>query len=118
MEKTVSLIKKLLERVPYTVNMLEGFTDGCIYYLNNEDTYKIALCKTSDSKYQISFDIIRYKYPLYSKEFFFDVSEKEYMEIKWKFEEWNTYLNNRSLEQFEDFVNEEPDSSMDGLLND
>lgn len=40
------------------------------------------------------------------------------MEIKWKCEEWNKYLEEQQLNQFEEFVNGFENNSMDELLND
>lgn len=48
---------------------------------------------------------------------FIPLTEKEYMDIKWKIEDWQKELENKALEEFKDFVEAEP-SSMDDLLND
>lgn len=46
-----------------------------------------------------------------------DVTEKEYMELKWTIEEWAKILEEKAFEDFKEFAETEP-NSMDDLLND
>lgn len=46
-----------------------------------------------------------------------ELSEKEYMELKWQIENWLDLINDSLYNQFKEFAESE-DSSMDDLLND
>ena len=52
------------------------------------------------------------------REFYYELTEKEYMEIKWKIEEWANNLNTYALNKFAEYVNSFPKNPMDALLDD
>ena len=45
------------------------------------------------------------------------LTEKEFMEIKWKTQEWEKVLREKALDAFKEFAESDP-TSMDDLLND
>lgn len=46
------------------------------------------------------------------------LTEKEFMEIKWKIQEWSEELETKAFEEFKDFAEPEEPSAMDDLLKD
>ena len=46
-----------------------------------------------------------------------ELTEREFMDLKWTMEEWNKVLEDKAFEEFKDFAENEP-NSMDDLLKD
>ena len=116
MTDLLTLIKKLLNHVPNRIDV-NPFIDGGIEYLYENLSYRISYWKSKD-EYTISFYISEKNSYCHLNEKMINVSEKDYMEIKWKCEEWGKYLEEQRLNQFEEFVNGFENNSMDELLND
>ena len=119
MDELKTLIKKLLNQVPNRIEPIFDDVDSIIYEYNGKE-YTISLFRDFDgpNSYRIALytDVISTYRQL--KTFYIDISEKEYMEIKWKIEEWNDYLTNQQMDQFKEFVESFSNNSMDELLND
>ena len=116
MTDLLTLIKKLLNHVPNRINV-SPFIDGGVEYFYENLIYCINYWKGQDG-YTISLHITEKNPYFHLNEKTMKVSEKDYMEIKWKCEEWSKYLEEQQLNQFEEFVNGFENNSMDELLND
>lgn len=106
-----NLIFALLEKCP---NHAFSYPDGgeALYYYKDATSYNLGL--TSGDKYVAHFMI--YSGPnVFNKEV--SLTEKEFMEMKWKLEDWAKDLEAKAFEEFKDFVESKP-NSMDDLLND
>lgn len=118
MTDLLTLIKKLLNQVPNRADKdVNPFIDGGVEYFYENLNYSIDYWKGQNG-YTISLHISE-RNPFYClNHITIEVSEKDYMEIKWKCEEWSKYLKEQQLNQFEEFVNGFENNSMDELLND
>ena len=117
MTDLLTLIKKLLKQVPNRIT-------SCVFDDSNDAEYLCDNLKYSiryscyNTQYFIHLNIARtepYWFILHEAQI--EVSEKDYMETKWKIEEWKNYLEEQYLNQFEEFVDSFSDNSMDSLLN-
>jgi hypothetical protein len=99
-----SLIKKIPNRVSENLTTIY-VTEKLRIILWIKDDYNVEI-SISDKK---GSEQVVYKY--------LELSEKEYMELKWKLEDWKKYLDNQLLDAFEEFADTDPES-MDDLLND
>ena len=85
------------------------------YDLNKPVSYSISLFKDVKEKpYSVSIRISE-EFNTYNKDI--ELTEKEYMDIKWTIEEWIKDLEEKAFEDFAKFAESEP-NSMDDLLND
>lgn len=110
MDDLKTLVNKLLCKRPDVI--YEMFGPGA-QYQNKDFIYDIML---SESKHIVTLNIqgnvaITSNYDI-------ELTEKEYMELKWKIEAWRDELQNSNFETFKEFVNEIPERGMDDLLND
>lgn len=108
MSKLVSLVKKLLERKPDNCGM---FCDYVAY------KHKDGFYRVDTSEYDKTYSIYLFD-TSNETQFSEEVSERDYMEIKWAIEEWRKILHEDAFDEFEEFVNEVPDQGMDELLHD
>lgn len=114
-KEIISLVKKLLKRIP--TNVPSGPFDSCSITYNNDDfTFYIDLYTNIDSKYMLSLHINNHNISQYN-DYQFEIGEKDYMEIKWKIEEWSNYLKEQAFNKFKEFI-EEDDTQIDDLLDD
>ena len=117
----------LLKKCPKCVEL---WGDGCrITYKNGDSNYTFHLSRPPKEDDEIPFpdDTSRVHYEFQmdvylnsaNKHFYdkIELTEKEYMEIKWTVEEWHDIFTTAVLDEFKEFVETEP-SSMDDLLND
>lgn len=116
MTDLLTLIKKLLNHVPNRMDV-NPFIDGGAEYFYENLSYRIDYWKSQD-EYILCLNITERHPYFHLSEKTIKVSEKDYMEIKWKCEEWSKYLEEQQLNQFEEFVNGFENNSMDELLND
>ena len=85
------------------------------YDLNKPVSYSISLFKdVKDKQYSVSIRINE-EFNTYIKNI--ELTEKEYMDVKWTIEEWIKDLEEKAFEDFAKFAESEP-NSMDDLLND
>lgn len=85
------------------------------YDLNKPTSYSISLFKDiKDKPYSVNIRINE-EFNTYIKDV--ELTEKEYMDIKWTIEEWIKDLEQKAFEDFAKFAESEP-NSMDDLLND
>ena len=81
--------------------------------------------KTCDASYHIGIDTLNEEYHLRFTiydgpnviEKNLELTEKEFMDMKWKIQDWENLIQTEALEKFKDFVESEP-RSMDELLED
>ena len=90
-----------------------------ISYHKDDNYYDLTLNKkyeTQEDTPNFSASLIIYKN---TNKYFksVELTEKEYMDIKWSIEEWNKVLEDKAFEEFRDFVESTP-NSMDDLLKD
>lgn len=101
----------LLKKSPDYVFIVENLIEAT-YYNTDFITYKIQLIPGEK-------DILSLY--IYSSSNTFnkrvELTEKEFMDIKWKIEDWKKELEIKALEDFAKFSESEP-NSMDDLLND
>ena len=110
MDDLKTLINKLLCKQP---DLIYEMFETSVQYKNKDFIYDITLWK-SEHKVTLSIQgnvAITSNYDI-------ELTEKEYMELKWKMEAWRDELQNSNFETFKEFVNEIPESGMDDLLND
>ena len=81
----------------YTISLVSNFgaQEGV------PDCYAIITISTENDQYQKNVEL----------------TEKEYMDLKWTIEEWDKELKEKAFEDFAKFAESEP-NSMDDLLND
>lgn len=118
MKDIKTLIQKLLTQKPYSSDSSKFLTDGSIQYKNGELDYDISIYK-NEHNYVVSLQIgynndEDFVYDTYDSE----LNEREFMEIKWKIEEWEKVLHEDRLEAFADYVESLPGDARDELLND
>ena len=117
----------LLKKCPKCVEL---WGDGCrITYKNGESSYVIHLSRPPKEDDEIPFlDTTPQEHYEFQMDIWLnsagkhfatkvELTEKEYMEMKWTIEEWNNTFTTSILDEFKEFVETEP-SSMDDLLND
>lgn len=112
MEDLKTLVNRLLEIRPN--NAGDGIFEGDIIYIDGNREYSISLCNFN-KEYNLNLTI---KDSIYWKQFDCILSEKEFMEIKWKIEAWNDKLAQDAFGAFKSFIETHPQNSMDELLND
>ena len=103
----------LLKKRPDSAGVY-GSIVGIVYHLNNFTSYSINLLDTKNKPYSVSIRINE-EFNTYIKDI--ELTEKEYMDIKWSIEEWANDLKEKAFEEFAKFAESEP-NSMDDLLND
>lgn len=111
MDDLKNLIFTLLEKCPqYAVTHDDG---GTVMYSPRENaTFNLNL--TSYDEYLLRITI--YAGPnVFSEEV--PLTEREFMELKWKFEDWQKELKAKALDEFRELAKSEP-KSMDDLLKD
>lgn len=114
MEKElVNLVKKLLKRTPTSVYD-DPFNDYSIVYKNGDVEYRISICKINQL-FTVELHISNYKINSFTH-YDSNITEREYMEIKWSIENWKQTINDYEFDAFREFV--EDDTQMDDLLND
>ena len=119
-----SQIFKLIKKHPNTVN---SWNDNAyiIYHTDTAD-YQINLYKKQDYHpsdyplYSICLNISIQNSDIFGNDYSetIPVTEKEFMELKWKFEEWQDILREEAFNKFKEFVEPDEPSVMDDLLND
>lgn len=104
MEEIKNLIFKLLKKKPNWISTIDE-KEINVYY--NDD---------------ISLGIYNYngfEYQLRINNFYFtdELSEREFMEMKWKLSDWKDVLEKEAINKLSEFV-DSPNGTMDDLLND
>ena len=110
MKEIKNLVTKLLQVSPSLVAI--DNSGGCATYYSNNTTYSIFLYKNDDYNLSLSIDSGRGYYEYSSK-----LTEKEFMELKWTIEKWSDDIENKTFDEFRDFVNSNANPA-DDLLND
>lgn len=98
-----NLIFKLVEKKPISVSIDEYST-----YFTYSDGITLTCYNDDEFSYSLFID---------STVFTGTFTEKEFMKIKWKAEDWENVINNEAIEKLKDFV-DTPNGTMDDLLND
>lgn len=111
MDDLKNLIFTLLEKCPqYAFAYENGGT--VTYYPRENATFNLDL--TSNDEYLLRITI--YTGPnVFSEEI--PLTEREFMELKWKFEDWQKELKAKAFDEFRELAKFEP-KSMDDLLKD
>lgn len=107
-------ILALLKKCP------DSAVEGCeIQYHNNTCYYSIVLNKKHGILEDVpDFSVSLTIYTEFGRYFkSIELTEKEFMDLKWTIEEWNKVLEDKAFEEFKDFAENEP-NSMDDLLKD
>lgn len=111
MEELKNLVSRLLEIRPNVAG--KGLSDGNVTYIDSEYRYDISVNNFNEHRLNL---IIRahedFEY------FSCKLTEKEFMDIKWKIEAWEDKIRSDAFDAFKSFVNNHPQNSMDELLND
>lgn len=103
----------LLKKCPVYADSIGDYTSA--HYNGPENTkYEVNLLKR-DSKYFVVI-IINDTFTFHDKEI--EITEKEYMEIKWTVEKWHKVIYETAFERFIDFVEPPVTSEMENLLKD
>ena len=107
------LIFKVLEKTPTRTDVNFDKTYHSVFYIDEEKSYDIVIYKNKDG-YEAEINIFNaYR----SSRFVCELTEKEYMQLKWQMEEWNTYILDKDFDLFEEFANKSK-GSIDDLLDD
>lgn len=114
-----SQVTALLKKCP---NHACSFPDGAhaSYFSSNNVTYDIELFKTGDNDehdclvFNCTLSIIA---PAANLTKNIELTEKEFMDLKWKIEDWASQIESKLLEDFAEFAEAEQ-TSMDQLLDD
>lgn len=101
----------LLEKCPDYTTTLDDFIEAT-YYNSEFITYRVHVSFRSNSTITL---FIYFNSSVFRKEI--SVTEKEFMDIKWKIEAWTKEIEAKALDTFKEFAEKEP-NSMDDLLND
>lgn len=112
MNNIKNLVFKLIKNIPDTAN------SNTVEYFRQIHEYAIGIFKAQE-KFQLVVNVytnIRNYAPRVST-YVVDIDERDYMNLKWQFEEWKQYLENKDLDDFEIFANTE-NGTMDDLLED
>lgn len=105
-------ILALLEKCPdYTTTIIDDLIEAT-YYNGEFITYRVHVSFKPNPTVAL---FIYFNSSTYRKEI--SVTEKEFMDIKWKIEAWAKEIEAKALDTFKEFAEKEP-SSMDDLLND
>ena len=115
MKDLKTLVIKLLEQKPNSC-IIDGFMCAAhVSYVNGDTRYEISLHKAS--KYSLELHIYSV---CDSKSYYYDcdLSEQEFMEIKWKIEGWDQVLQEDVFNAFSEYVESLPGDARDELLND
>lgn len=118
MEQLKGLVKSLLEKKPSYVEM-DSFSPTA-YYKSEKVTYNIDLYSNKNTnEFKVSLYITKddEKYDIFGYDYSCDLTEKEFMELKWQMEAWNKELRQIAFNEFKEFV-EQQESPMDELLHD
>lgn len=110
MDDLKTLVNKLLCRQP---DLIHEIFELSVQYQNKGLIYDITLW---ESEHKVTLDI--QGNVVVTSNYDIELTEKEYMELKWKIEAWRDELQNSNFETFKEFVNEIPERGMDDLLND
>lgn len=104
---------RLFEKRPIEAQIAE--TGGSLRYCVTDSLYySINVIASDNSKFAIGVEIWT-DYAHYER--YVEISEKEFMNLKWKIEDWQSILEQEAFDKFEEFANIEP-GTMDDLLND
>ena len=107
-----SQIFALLKKCPNNISF-----NSATYYKDDNTTYVVSLhqfTKSDTYEYVVNLDIYSGWIALNKH---ISVTEKEYMDLKWTIEDWDSVLKNKTFAEFKEFTESEP-NSMDDLLND
>lgn len=90
-------------------------------YINDNVAYVVGIDR-HDGQFVCTLDVNKDldKEPLMFKDSTFrkvELTEKEYMDLKWSIEAWREQIEEQDLEEFKDFAESEP-GTMDDLLHD
>ena len=110
-KELLNLVKRLLKRKPTNLGGL--FEELTVDYRNGDSTYCISV--SNYNGYKIHFRLETPKQANIYRDI--EVSEKEYMEVKWQIEYWTELITNSEFDLFREFA-ERDDSQMDDLLDD
>lgn len=116
MEDLKNLVKKLLDRKPVEAEV-DGYFGPNITYKDEKNFYKIDMSINGKSQYSLNLFIGQNDLDLDGHDFNCKITEREYMEFKWKIEEWKNELHADAFSEFSDFVKQQEDP-MNTLLND
>lgn len=116
MDDLKKFVKKLIfsSKVPTYVASDSNSEGAVISYVKNDMRFSVNIIKKMES-YECFLYIFGSENQTLIKEV--ELSEKEYMELKWQIENWLDLINDSLYNQFKEFAESE-DSSMDDLLND
>lgn len=111
MDDLKNLIFALLEKCPqYAVAYDNGGTVS--YFPRDDHFYNLNL--VSNDEYLLKLTMFCGP-SVFSEEI--SLTEREFMELKWKFEDWQKELKAKALDEFRELAKSEP-KSMDDLLKD
>ena len=103
----------LLKKRPYWARPLR------IHYYKDLVSYDVTLHKKLGEQEDVpgysAYFVISTDAGMYDKNI--ELTEKEFMDMKWTIDEWHRTLEAKAFEEFRDFVESEP-NSMDDLLKD
>ena len=116
MEDLKNLVKKLLDRKPVEADV-KGYFGPSVTYKDENNVYKIDMCVNDQGQYSLSLFIGKDDLDISGHDYSCNITEKEYMEFKWKMEGWEEELHNDAFNEFADFVKQQEDP-MNTLLND
>ena len=118
MEQLKNLVKKLIAKEPSSADPNAIFTPQ-IEYKNDNVIYRIAINHIPETNEYVLELFIEDNPEDYDTgyNYYCNITEKEYMEIKWNIEAWHDFLVKKEFDRFAEFAEQEQ-SSMDELLND
>lgn len=117
MEDLKNLVKKLLDRKPVEA-VAKSYFGPNVTYNDGNKIYKIDLCQYEDGhKHSLNLFIGETVLDISGHDYSCDITEKEYMELKWKMEGWEEELHADAFNEFADFVKQQEDPR-NTLLND
>ena len=106
-----NLILALLEKCPQRA---VAYEDGGTVSYFPRDGHSYNLDLISNEEYLLKLTMFCGP-SVFSEEI--PLTEREFMELKWKFEDWQKELKAKALDEFKEFAKSEP-KSMDDLLKD
>lgn len=101
----------LLEKCPDYITIIDDLIEAT-YYNGEFITYRVHM--SFKPNYTVTLSVY-FNSNVFRKEI--SVTEKEFMDIKWKIEAWSKEIEAKALDTFKEFAEREP-NSMDDLLND
>ena len=112
-------IFSVIKKRPYSISTtFGGYQLG---YINDNIEYVVGIDRhdghftcTLDINKSLDKDPLMFKDSTYRK---VELTEREYMDLKWSIETWKEQMEEQDLEEFKDFAESEP-GTMDDLLND